>query len=96
MADHAITVALGDEQWEIDLYDIDGIEWRDAKRASGYPNQIALLDAVLGAGDFDAVAALVWIWRRRESPDLSYVEVLRSFSYGAINRSEEPSPNTPG
>ena len=79
-----VTFAVGGQEYLVDLYDIDGVEWRDAKRASGYPSQRALIEAALGPSDFDAVAALVWIVTRREDPSATYIDTLRRFSYGAL------------
>ncbi len=80
---------VGDHRYDIDLFDFDGIEWRDAKRATGM-TQPALLTSALLEGDFEATAALVWLLRRRSEPTLEYEDVLRSLSYGSTTREVGP------
>ncbi len=86
-----VTFRLEGADLEVDLYGIDGIEWRDAKRASGYPTQMALVTGALEHREFDAAAALVWIVWRRSDPDIAYLDVMRRFTYAAVLAEEEPS-----
>jgi hypothetical protein len=93
---NVVTFRLDGEDHPVDLYDIDGVEWRDAKRASGYRTQVALLDAALVDKEFDAVAAFLWIVDRRSDPSLEYLTVLRRFNYGVVvNGEAEPSTTKP-
>ncbi len=71
---------VGDVRYDVDLHDFDGLEWRAAKQATGSHQEQIVLDA-LRFGDFDAIAALIWLWRRRDEPSLTYEDVLASFSY---------------
>lgn len=81
----------------VDLFDIDGIEWRDAKRATGM-SQREMVRAALTEEDFEAIAGLLWIVRRREQPDLTYEDVLGSLSFarmGAQGDDEEVEESPP-
>lgn len=69
---------------DLDLLGVTGIEWRDAKVASGWLSQPLLLQAALIDKDLGAVAALLWIALRRTDPSRSYEEVLGSLSIRAL------------
>ncbi len=73
-----VTFTVDGVAYDIDLFDIDGVEWRDAKRASGMLQQEIIRQGL--AGELDAVAALLWVWRRRGEPGLTYEALLRSLS----------------
>ena len=81
MADtNIVTWVLGDQRYTVDLFDIDGVEWRDAKRASGMTqNQLVYL--AVEQADLEAIAAILWIWRRREDPKLEYLAVLKGLNF---------------
>lgn len=68
----------------LDLLDIDGLEWRDAKAASGMSQAQLLSDAFVVPIEFEAVAAVLWVWERRETPELTYDQVLGSLSYKSL------------
>jgi hypothetical protein len=77
--------------YDVDLYDIDGTEWRDVKRATGMMRDELIVQAVTFK-EFDCVAALLWIWRRRAEPELKYDEVLRALSLRAGLPAEGDEP----
>ena len=52
------------QRYDVDLFDIDGSEWRDVKRVTHMVPADVVRGAV-GADDFEALAGLLWIWRRR-------------------------------
>lgn len=96
---NVITWLIGDARYDIDLFDIDGIEWRDAKRASGM-QQGQLLALAVVEKDLEALAAILWIWRRRKEPKLEYEDVLKGLSFGVLGSddtaAEEGAADPPG
>ena len=66
--------------FEIDLFDIDGLEWRDARRVTGLTRE-ELIRRALEELDFEAVATFWWLARRRDDPELDHEAVLREVSY---------------
>lgn len=85
MADPSIVSwEVNGERVDLDLLDMTGIEWRDAKVASGYLSQPVLLQAALLDKDLGAVAALLWVARRRTDPTLAYETVLGALSIRAM------------
>ena len=83
-----ISWSVNGERVDLDLLDVTGIEWRDAKVASGYLSQPVLLQAALLDKDLGAIAALLWVARRRGDPTLTYDTVLGSLSIRAM----QPEP----
>lgn len=89
MADaNVVTYLIDDQRYDIDLFDIDGVEWRDAKRAAGM-SQNQLVYLAVEEKDLEAMAALLWIWRRRSEPALKYLEVLKGLSFGVIGSADD-------
>ncbi len=78
---------------DIDLFDIDGIEWRDAKRATGM-TQGELVQNAIVANDIEAVGAFLWLFRRREDPKLEYETVLRSLTFGVLDLATDDDEDT--
>jgi hypothetical protein len=68
------------KRYDVDLYDIDGVEWRDAGRATGMTQRQIMYQALV-VKDFDAIGALLWIVRRRAESGLAYEDVLRGLTY---------------
>lgn len=85
---NTVTWLIGDERYDVDLFDIDGLEWRDAKRATGM-SQNAIVYSALDAKDFESIAAILWIWRRRTEPGLEYEDVLKGLSFGVLATDDE-------
>lgn len=83
------------KRYDVDLNDIDGVEWRDITRTTGLI-QTGVLTQALIAKEFDCIGALLWIWRRRSEPDLTYEQVLRGLSYRTAVRKEDEPTNPPG
>jgi hypothetical protein len=81
-------------RYDVDLADIDGIEWRDITRTTGLL-QTATLTQALIAKEFDCIAAFLWIWRRRTDPDLTYEAVLRSLKYRTFEKNEDEATSPP-
>lgn len=86
-----VTWTLGDENFTVDLYDIDGVEWTDMKRATGYKRQELLQQALVDT-EFDACAAFIWVIKRRQDPSVTYREVLKSITIRAVE-GETSTPN---
>lgn len=86
-----VSWAVDGVRYDVDLYDIDGLEWRDITRATGLLQSTVMSQALI-AKEFDAIGALIWIWRRRNEPDLSFETVLKTLSYRTVKDADgEPS-----
>lgn len=85
---NVVTWLIGDKRYDVDLFDIDGLEWRDAKRATGM-SQTAIVVNALDAKDFEAIAAILWLWRRRTEPGLEYEAVLKGLSFGVLGTEDD-------
>lgn len=81
-------------RYDVDLADIDGVEWRDITRAVGMLQSQVLQQALL-AKEFDCIGALLWIWRRRTEPELTYETVLKGLRYRTFERNEDEATNPP-
>lgn len=91
-----VTFRVDGTDHPVDLYDIDGLEWKRARLATGLKPYELCQAALDEQPDFEAVAALLWIVQSRDNPRLKYDTVLKSFSYGAVVRDEdEGEPSTP-
>lgn len=82
-------------RYDVDLYDIDGVEWRDINRVTGLIQTAAMHQALL-VKEFNCIAAFLWIWRRRTDPDLTYEDVLKSLSYRSFTQKEDEASSPPG
>ena len=91
---NVVTWVIDDKRYDVDLFDLDGLEWRDAKRATGMTqNQLVYL--AVDQKDLEAVAAFLWLWRRRTEPGLKYEAVLKGLSFGAIGTEDDTDEGTP-
>lgn len=81
---NVVSYIVGDDRYDIDTYDIDATEWRAAKRASGL-TQTEIWRGALFESDLECIGVLVWMWRRREEPDLQLDEVLKGISFGVVD-----------
>lgn len=81
------------KRYEIEVMDLNGLEWRDMKRETGLSEANLLRGALLEPADIEAVAAFVWVWRRREQPKLAYDDVLRTINLRVLipEDAEEPA-----
>ena len=71
----------------VETSDIDGLEWRDIKRETGMtPKQVIVQVAEL---DFEALAGLLWVVRRREEKGLPYEKVLAGLSASVLSKDED-------
>ena len=82
------------KRYDVDLNDIDGVEWRDITRAVGML-QLQVLNQALIAKEFDCIGAFIWVWRRRSEPDLTYEDTLRTLSYSSFVQKEDGPTNPP-
>ena len=90
-----VSWAVDGKRYDVDLFDIDGVEWRDIKRATR-ESQFEVLRLALDEKDFEAIGALLWVWRRREEPDLTYETVLSGLTYRDLaNTPVEESSSPP-
>lgn len=81
MADEAtIEIDLDGETIVVDPLDINGVEWADIKRHLGMRPKV-VLDAI-AEFDFDALAALIWVMKRRDAPadQVKFDEILSGLS----------------
>ncbi len=81
--DPTLAITVDGQRHDIDITDIDGCEWAAVKKQTGLKPKTVIEDAV--DMDFEAVAALLWIVRRRTEPGLVYDDVLRSLSLKAFH-----------
>ncbi len=58
-------------------------------------SQTALVYNALDAKDFEAVAAILWIWRRRTEPGLEYETVLKGLSFGVLGTEDDIDDGNP-
>lgn len=79
-----VTFAVDGTRYAIDTFDIDGIEWREAKRVSGL-NQDAIWQGALIQFDLECIGILIWMWRRRDEPGLVLDDVLRSVTFRSVS-----------
>lgn len=86
--DLSLEVSVGGVAYLIEAADIDGLEWRDIKRATDgmTPKQVFQSAAEM---DFEALAALLWVVRRREEPKLTFDAVLKTLSFAAMEIDED-------
>lgn len=69
---------IGDERVDVDLSDINGLEWREVKKLTGMtPGQIMNAGGEL---DFEALGAVVWVVMKRDEPRLVFESVLKKLS----------------
>lgn len=100
MADDAkVSITIEDRTYSLELKDIDGLEARAYRKATGFGVKSSF--DLFQRGEFDdleVVAGIVWLVRRREEPGLSYEDVLGSLTYGAFaeGASEETADATEG
>lgn len=85
--DTRIEVSLNGETVVVDPTDIDGCEWRLVKNETGMRPK-AVFESVEEM-DFEALAALVWIAKRRDDPNLGYETVLSSLSLASFADNED-------
>lgn len=77
---NVVSWVVDGKRYDVDLYDIDGVEWRDAGRETRLTQRQIMYQALV-VKDFDAIGALLWIVRRRQEPELGYEDVLRGLTY---------------
>jgi hypothetical protein len=92
--DNTVSWVVDGTQYDVDLHDIDGVEWRDITRATGLL-QTAVMRQALIAKEFDAIGALIWIVRRRAEAGLTYETVLRTLSYRSFSETKEEPTSPP-
>lgn len=81
-------------RYDVDLHDIDGLEWRDINRVTGLIQTAAMHQALI-VKEFNCIGAFVWIWRRRSEPSVSYEDVLKTLSYRTVERAEDEATSPP-
>lgn len=94
MATNIVSLLVDDKRYDIDLFDIDGLEWRDVRRAT-HMKAMEVVRAALHDTDLEAIAGLVWIWRRRTEPALTYEEVLKPLTLDSFGAKDEETPADP-
>ncbi len=82
------------KRYDVDLHDIDGVEWRDITKATGLL-QVSVMSQALIAKEFDSIGALLWIWRRRSEPDLTFEDVLKGLTYRSLTDQEGAKADPP-
>ena len=82
-------------RYDIDLHDIDGVEWRDINRVTGLI-QTAAMHQALVVKEFNCIGAFLWIWRRRTEPELTYEDVLKGLKYRTFEKNDVGATSPPG
>lgn len=85
---NVVSWTVDGEEIAVDLHGITGHEWRAAREATGM-RHLEIIQAALALKDFEAIAALVWIAKRRQSPKLTYERVLGSLSVASMAAVED-------
>lgn len=85
--DPVVQITLDGETIDVDLLDIDGNEWCTVKRKLGLKPKQVFDDAQ--DMDFEAIAALVWLVKRREDPQVQYEEILSGLSMRSLIDSDD-------
>lgn len=82
-----LAVNADDEDWEIDLFDFRGTEWRAMKQ---HVPGLTMASAIAGMDRLDAevLAVLLWAWRHRDEPDLTFDHCLDSISLRSVVKRE--------
>lgn len=83
-----LEITVSGVPYVIEAADIDGLEWRDIKRATDGMTPKRVFQAA-GEMDFEAIAALLWIVRRREEDGLTLDAVLKTLSFAAFENDDE-------
>lgn len=84
--------------YELEVLDMDGIEVRDFRKATGVsPTEVFLLGEPNDADALELAAGVIWIVRRRAEAGLTYEQVLGSLTFKSFtpaDGTEEP-PDPP-
>jgi hypothetical protein len=85
---NVVTWTLAGTAVAVDLHDLNGVEWSAAKRALGWGwvSEVDIIERALRHRDLEAIAAIVWLWRRREDAALVYEDVLGSMTFARLAR----------
>lgn len=94
--DRGLQVVLhaDEETWTIDLFDFTGTDWKQMKqRVPG----LTMAGAVAGLDTLDAevLAVLMWRWRIKDEPDLTFEHCLDSISLRSVLRKPEEPDEEP-
>lgn len=87
-ATNVITLTVGDTKYDVDLFAITASEYVDAFMVTGYRSN-DLLRAATQDFQIEAMAALIWLHRRRTETDLTYHDVASSLTLGSLVAEEE-------
>lgn len=91
-----IKIVADGKTYELDLMDMDGLEARAFREATGVPPSRAFNgDGALD--ELEVAAGIIWTVRRRTESSLTYDDVLKSLSYKSFtpaDGTEEP-PDPP-
>lgn len=76
--DITIVAPLGRLTVRVRLLDLDATDWSEIRKQTGYrPKEVlSSLDEL----DVSALAALIWVWRRKENPKLSFANISKQIS----------------
>ena len=97
--DFTAEIVFNGEKITIDSSDIDGVEWTQIKRVTAYGDYrgmtpLELFEAIQRS-DMEAIAALMWTYKRRTNPTLPFEDVLRSVSLASFNVVDSEGEDTP-
>lgn len=78
-----------------DLSDLDGIEARDFRMATGMSIAKAFQALAMQESDLEVVAGLAWLIKRRSLPGISYESVLKSVKFKDLEASVDEDDADP-
>lgn len=85
--DLRVGVRIDDVVYVVDRDDLNALEWRAIKEATGLTPKHVILG--LFELELEAVAAMVWIQRRRDEPQLAYNDVATHVTFGNLLTRDE-------
>lgn len=96
MDDRTLKFKVRDKVYEFDFGDVDGIESRDFRQATGLSFVQAVNSLAEGGIDLEPVGGIIWLIERRTNPKLKYEDVLKDLKFSdLIPADDDEEPDNP-